>query len=77
MKKVREGYRLERPEHCKPELYKIVKKCWHQDLNERPSFCDLKLELAELLDHQLGYIDLENFPENSYFSMIENNEEKL
>ncbi|KAG7159528.1 Tyrosine kinase receptor Cad96Ca-like 2 [Homarus americanus] len=78
MRRVREGYRLDRPDHCHPELYRIVTKCWHQDLNKRPSFSDVKVELAQLLDHgQQGYIDLENFPEGSYFSMHENNDEKL
>lgn len=78
MRRVREGYRLDRPEHCRPELYHIVTKCWHQDLNKRPTFSELKVELANLLDSQPGYIiDLENFPEGSYYSMHENNEEKL
>nr|XP_053639220.1 mucin-5AC-like [Cherax quadricarinatus] len=78
MRSVREGYRLDRPDHCHPELYRIVTKCWHQDLNKRPSFSEVKVDLAQLLDHgQTGYIDLENFPEGSYYSMHENNDERL
>nr|WOX59764.1 receptor tyrosine kinase FGFR3A2 [Carcinus maenas] len=79
MRRVREGYRLERPEHCHQELYHIVTRCWHQDLNQRPSFAEIKEDLQELLDNSpTGYIDLENFPESSYYSMHENtDEEKL
>ncbi|KAB7498157.1 Tyrosine kinase receptor Cad96Ca [Armadillidium nasatum] len=77
MRRVREGYRLERPEHCRPEFYKIVSKCWHQDHNKRPSFTTIKNELRKLLDSYSGWIDLENFQEASYYSMHQNNEEKL
>merc|ERR1712198_761214 len=38
MKRVRDGYRLERPGHCHPELYKIIAKCWAGDMNKRPDF---------------------------------------
>ncbi|KAF2359863.1 Serine-threonine/tyrosine-protein kinase catalytic domain [Trinorchestia longiramus] len=77
MRQVTEGYRLERPDHCKPELYKLLATCWQQDLNKRPTFHNLKMELSTLLEHQTGYIDLENFPEEDYFSMHQNNDEKL
>ncbi|XP_047738252.1 flocculation protein FLO11-like [Hyalella azteca] len=77
MRQVTEGYRLERPDHCKPELYRLLATCWQQDLNKRPTFHHLKIELSTLLEHQTGYIDLENFPEDDYFSMQHNNDEKL
>ncbi|RXG71565.1 Tyrosine kinase receptor Cad96Ca [Armadillidium vulgare] len=47
MRRVREGYRLERPEHCRPEFYKIVSKCWHQEHNKRLSFTTIKNELRK------------------------------
>lgn len=36
-------------------------------------------ELAKLLEDQHGYIDLQNIPENKYYSMTQNSneEEKL
>ena len=36
-------------------------------------------ELAKLLENQHGYIDLQNIPENKYYSMTqaENEEEKI
>lgn len=38
MKKVRDGYRLDKPEHCRRELYNIMYYCWDQDPAERPTF---------------------------------------
>ena len=42
MRRVRDGYRLERPSHCHPELYKIIAKCWAGDMNKRPDFTELR-----------------------------------
>ena len=43
MRRVRDGYRLERPSHCHPDLYKIIAKCWSGDMNKRPDFAELRL----------------------------------
>ena len=32
-------------------------------------------ELAKLLEHQHGYIDLHNIPENKYYSMTQTSDE--
>jgi hypothetical protein len=32
-------------------------------------------ELAKLLEHQHGYIDLQNIPENKYYSMTQTSDE--
>lgn len=77
MRQVTEGYRLERPDHCRPELYRLLATCWSQDLNKRPTFHQLRLELTTLMEHHTGYIDLENFPEEDYFLMHQNSGEKL
>ena len=42
MRKVRDGYRLERPGHCHPDLYHIIQKCWAGDMNKRPDFSELR-----------------------------------
>lgn len=79
MRRVRDGYRLERPAHCHPDLYLIIQKCWAGDMNKRPDFSELRKELAKLLEDQHGYIDLQNIPEHKYYSMDQNpdEEEKL
>ena len=42
MRRVRDGYRLERPAHCHPDLYAIIQKCWLGDMNKRPDFSELR-----------------------------------
>ena len=42
MRKVRDGYRLERPAHCHPDFYLIIQKCWLGDMNKRPDFSELR-----------------------------------
>ena len=41
MKKVREGERLDKPEHCDREIYNMMFYCWDKDPSERPTFKDL------------------------------------
>ena len=41
MKKVREGQRLDKPEHCDREIYNMMFYCWDKDPSERPTFKDL------------------------------------
>ena len=41
MKKVREGQRLEKPEHCDREIYNMMFYCWDKDPTERPTFTGL------------------------------------
>uniref|UniRef100_T1I9Y4 receptor protein-tyrosine kinase n=1 Tax=Rhodnius prolixus TaxID=13249 RepID=T1I9Y4_RHOPR len=66
MRQVREGYRLEKPKHCKHEFYKVVTKCWHSDPTKRPSFTELKQDIGNLLgdkESEGGYVDLEALAE--------------
>lgn len=65
---VTEGYRLERPPHCKPQLYRAMHSCWHADPSQRPTFAALKSQLAELLDNEPvegNYVDLDSFYQES------------
>ena len=54
MKKVRDGYRLERPAHCHPDLYQTITKCWLGDMNRRPDFS----ELRKVTPDTANYIEL-------------------
>ncbi|XP_057365852.1 uncharacterized protein LOC130686726 [Daphnia carinata] len=66
MRRVKDGHRLERPSHCRPEFYRLMSRCWHSDPQRRPDFGELKAELGQLLDDADGYIDLDNFQESIY-----------
>ncbi|EEC20267.1 tyrosine kinase receptor, putative, partial [Ixodes scapularis] len=55
MRRVREGYRLEKPEHCKREMYNIMYYCWDPDPKERPSFGEVTCLLDKLLVSENDY----------------------
>ena len=77
MKKVRDGYRLEKPEHCRRELYNIMYYTWAKDANERPTFNELVIMLDKLLLTETDYIELERFPDHNYYNMLNLSGEKL
>jgi len=77
MKKVRDGYRLDKPEHCRRELYNIMYYCWDQDPAERPTFTELVTLLEQLLLTETDYIQLDRFPDHSYYNMVSMSGEKL
>ena len=54
MRKVRDGYRLERPGHCHPDLYHIIQKCWAGDMNKRPDFSELRKVSPRLGDQEIN-----------------------
>ncbi|XP_043282450.1 tyrosine kinase receptor Cad96Ca [Venturia canescens] len=77
MRRIKEGYRLDRPEHCKRELYNIMYYCWDKDPACRPSFGEL-VNLAEgLLLDETDYIELDRFPDHSYYNVLNLSGEKL
>lgn len=64
MRRVGDGYRLERPTHCRPELFRVISQCWHSEPSRRPTFAELKVELGHLLNDTErggGFVDLEGF----------------
>ncbi|XP_050090791.1 tyrosine kinase receptor Cad96Ca [Anopheles aquasalis] len=77
MRKVRDGYRLEKPEHCRRELYNIMFYCWAGDPDERPGFPEVVEMLDRLLQTETDYIELERFPDHNYYNMLNMSGEKL
>ncbi|XP_049870102.1 tyrosine kinase receptor Cad96Ca [Pectinophora gossypiella] len=69
MRKVREGHRLEKPEHCRRELYNIMFYCWEVDPTNRPDFKEVVAMLERLLCTETDYIELERFPDHSYYNL--------
>ncbi|XP_028982609.1 uncharacterized protein LOC107048207 [Diachasma alloeum] len=63
MRNVQNGYRLERPSHCRSELFRVIARCWHADPDRRPEFQTLRRDLAQLLEDNMNghYVDLESF----------------
>ncbi|XP_018303217.1 tyrosine kinase receptor Cad96Ca [Mycetomoellerius zeteki] len=77
MRKIKEGYRLDRPEHCKRELYNIMYYCWDKDPACRPSFAELVSLTEGLLLDETDYIELDRFPDHSYYNVLNLSGEKL
>lgn len=77
MRQVKEGTRLEKPEHCKREVYNIMFYCWDPSPEERPDFSQLVLLLEELLLTETDYIELQRFPDHSYYNMVSLSGEKV
>ncbi|XP_063533438.1 tyrosine kinase receptor Cad96Ca-like isoform X2 [Cydia strobilella] len=77
MRKVREGHRLEKPEHCRRELYNIMYYCWEAEACSRPDFKEVVSMLERLLCTETDYIELERFPDHSYYNVQHLDGEKL
>ncbi|CAL1527805.1 unnamed protein product [Lymnaea stagnalis] len=61
LKELQRGYRLERPDNCSQEIYDIMRQCWHEDAESRPSFDALAHRLENLLsdESRVSYFDME------------------
>lgn len=74
---VRDGRVMVQPPHCRWELYRLMRACWHPDPKERPAFSRLSRDLDQLIKLNAGYIDLDNFPEHAYYNVERGMDEKL
>eukprot|EP00096_Caligus_rogercresseyi_P012020 TRINITY_DN4924_c0_g1_i1.p1 TRINITY_DN4924_c0_g1~~TRINITY_DN4924_c0_g1_i1.p1 ORF type:complete len:585 (+),score=148.53 TRINITY_DN4924_c0_g1_i1:311-2065(+) len=77
MKFLKEGSRLEKPEHCGRELYNLMYYCWSQEPTDRPSFGTLVEDFEKLLRIETDYIDLHLFPEHEYYNELTLSDEKV
>ncbi|KAG8179353.1 hypothetical protein JTE90_007625 [Oedothorax gibbosus] len=77
IRRVRDGFRLEKPEHCRREMYNIMFYCWDKDPLQRPSFGELVTLLDRLMVSDHAYIELERFPDHSYYNITDLSGEKL
>lgn len=69
MKKIKGGYRLEKPGYCKREMYNIMFYCWYEDPKDRPTFKELINHLEGLITSEVDYIELNNFPDRAYYNV--------
>ncbi|GLH10125.1 Fibroblast growth factor receptor homolog 1, partial [Gryllus bimaculatus] len=52
------GYRMQRPENCSPALYRLMRLCWHENPDERPTFKELMAIFEKMLEDGVDYLDL-------------------
>lgn len=46
--KLESGYRMERPPGCPPEVYDLMRQCWHWNAGDRPSFKNIHHALEHM-----------------------------
>ncbi|XP_075152649.1 protein kinase receptor Ret oncogene [Haematobia irritans] len=56
---LKSGYRMEKPENCSDEIYSVVRTCWMDDPNARPSFKYLASEFEKLLGNNIKFLENE------------------
>lgn len=78
-KVTRDNYRMDKPEHCKREVYNIMFYCWEQDPNQRPTFSELLGMLERYIYSQSDYIELDRYPDHAYYNILrqEDTDEQL
>ncbi|XP_044198422.1 tyrosine-protein kinase Tec-like [Thunnus albacares] len=47
---ITQGHRLYRPKMATPAIYDIMQRCWHERLEERPSFSKICIMISDALD---------------------------
>ncbi|XP_075680869.1 uncharacterized protein LOC113797385 isoform X2 [Dermatophagoides pteronyssinus] len=47
-KRLESGYRMEQPINSDEQIYAIMRRCWHKQPNERPSFAQLVKEIENI-----------------------------
>ncbi|RWS16679.1 Vascular endothelial growth factor receptor 3-like protein [Dinothrombium tinctorium] len=59
-KRLRDGYRMEKPDLCPDIVYSIIRSCWQAEPLERPDFAELVDTLGKLLESSIRqhYIEL-------------------
>lgn len=60
-----------------PQIYNIMYYCWDKDSKERPSFTELVHTLEGLLLSEVEYIELDRFPDHSYYNFTSENTSEL
>eukprot|EP00042_Codosiga_hollandica_P058925 m.895756 g.895756 ORF g.895756 m.895756 type:complete len:756 (-) comp60001_c0_seq1:180-2447(-) len=48
LEKLESGYRMPRPEGCPRPVYALMKHCWQQEPDNRPTFADIKKKLDSM-----------------------------
>ncbi|XP_058527543.1 proto-oncogene tyrosine-protein kinase receptor Ret [Ochotona princeps] len=55
---LRTGHRMERPDNCSEEMYRLMLQCWKQEPDKRPVFGDISKDLEKMMVKSRDYLDL-------------------
>ncbi|XP_068703102.1 tyrosine-protein kinase receptor torso-like [Montipora foliosa] len=67
LQNLKAGYRLEKPDMCTDPVYALMRDCWNQDPDERPSFQRLYKRLDDMLEEQEDYFDFGKKDDSKYY----------
>ncbi|XP_038061371.1 fibroblast growth factor receptor 2-like [Patiria miniata] len=54
-RKLKGGYRMPKPSNCDDKSYDLMRKCWQEDPNNRPSFSELVSTLSDTDDSKIKH----------------------
>lgn len=62
LKRLTDGYRMERPAYCPASVYELMGLCWQLGPEARPEFEEIVAEVEQLIDQSEGslYVGLVN-----------------
>ncbi|CAH3158201.1 unnamed protein product [Porites lobata] len=66
---LQDGYRMPKPRHVDDELYKIMKPCWLEDPDARPSFSELTMKLKKMENQHKGLINMKLYDKQLYANL--------
>lgn len=69
-KEVPKGLRPEKPDYCRREVFNIMYYCWEGNPADRPDFGEIVSSLDKLLISETEYIELDRFPDRSYYNIV-------
>ncbi|KAM6157297.1 proto-oncogene tyrosine-protein kinase receptor Ret isoform 18-T18 [Erethizon dorsatum] len=52
------GHRMDRPDNCSEEMYRLMLQCWKQEPDKRPMFADISKDLEKMMVKSRDYLDL-------------------
>uniref|UniRef100_A0A8C5LHS4 receptor protein-tyrosine kinase n=1 Tax=Leptobrachium leishanense TaxID=445787 RepID=A0A8C5LHS4_9ANUR len=64
--KLPQGFRLEKPLNCDDEVYDLMRQCWREKTNERPSFAKILVSLTRMLEERKTYVNTTLYEKFTY-----------
>ncbi|XP_022804070.1 tyrosine-protein kinase receptor torso-like isoform X1 [Stylophora pistillata] len=74
MRRLKTGYRMEKPDFCSDQVYSLTLDCWKQNQDERPSFQEMVGRLEELMHQEVEYFDFNQVDESKDYYQVQDSE---
>ncbi|XP_078363420.1 fibroblast growth factor receptor 2-like [Oculina patagonica] len=64
MRLLKRGYRMEKPDTCSEEFYQLMRRCWADNPDARPTFTELCQDLEDWMQRDTPYLDMDQVDED-------------